>query len=87
METDSAKERILAALLVLSQDHWVISSVPGMITATRQWSDGSQDTVLVLSPEIAYARRDDPSGRLVWHRKGPVGEVVAAAQYLNPPAP
>ena len=87
MTMDSAQERIVAALLVLSPDHWVITPVPGMITATRRWSDGSKGTVLVLSPENAYARRDDPTGRLVWHLKGSAKEIAVAAECLKPPVP
>lgn len=81
----SAQDRIATALGVLAPDQWKITPVPGMLTANRDWSDGSRDTVIVLSPDSTYARRDDHAKNLVWQTRGTVETVVKAAQDLAPP--
>ena len=84
-ETNTAQDRIASALELLAPEQWVITSVPGMVTATRGWSDQSRDTVIVLDPDNAYARRDDHSGNLVWQTRGAVETVTAAIQALPSP--
>ena len=85
MTVHSAQHRIAAALCRLAPDHWEITAMPGMLTAIRLWPDGSVDTVLVLSAEHTYGRRDDGSNRPVWQTLGSVDEVVRATQDLTPP--
>jgi hypothetical protein len=86
MTVHSEQDRIAAALDQLAADQWVITPVPGMvIIATRRWSDESVDTVLILSPENTYGRRDDSAKRFVWRTKGSVEAVLRAAQDLPSP--
>lgn len=86
MTIHNEQERIAAALELLTPDLWVITPVQGMgIIATRQWSDESEDTVLVLSPESTYARRHDAAKRLMWQLKGSIEVVLRAVEDLPPP--
>jgi hypothetical protein len=80
-----AQLRIAAALERLDPEEWAITPIPGAVTSTRQWSDGSVDTVILLSTETAYGHRRDPDGQTVWALKGSVGEVISAALRLAPP--
>ena len=79
------QDPVKAALALLDLDVWSISSVPGVITVVRRWSDNSTDTIVILSPATSYARRDDHRARLVWSAQGTVTEVVPEARDL--PAP
>jgi hypothetical protein len=85
MTVHTAQDRIVAALCRLAADQWKITAVPGMLTAVRLWPDGSVDTVLVLSPEHTFGRRDDGANRLMWQTMGSVDAVVRATQDLAPP--
>lgn len=68
-----------------SDDRWHAVPSPGCLTVTRGWPDGSVDTLIILSSETAYGRRDDSSERQVWAVRGSVQQIVAAAVAL--PAP
>jgi hypothetical protein len=81
----SAQLRIAAALDRLDLEEWVITPITGATTSTRRWSDGSVDTVILLSAETAYGHRRDPAGDTVWALKGSVDEVIDAALGLAPP--
>jgi hypothetical protein len=81
----SAQLRIAAALDRLDLEQWVITPITGATTSTRRWSDGSVDTVILLSAETAYGHRRDPAGETVWTLKGTVDEVIGAALSLAPP--
>jgi hypothetical protein len=84
---NEAQARLVNALVALLDydDRWQITPAPGCLTATRAWPDGSADTLVILSPETAYGRREDPRGRQVWSVRGTVEKIVAAAVDVAPP--
>ena len=86
-EPDSSAdaEDVATALAMLDPDVWHIWSAPGVITIVRRWTDESADTVVLLSANTAYGRRDNAAGRLVWSRRGTATDVVRAV--LDLPAP
>ena len=71
--------------LLEDDDRWRVVPSPGCITVTRGWPDGSVDTLIILSTETAYGRRDDAREHQVWAIKGTVEEIVEAARDV--PAP
>lgn len=77
---------VTEALALLDPNVWHISySTPRMIKVEREWSDGTIDTLVVHSPEIAFAWRQHPVKGLVWRDEGAVGAVAAAVN--DQPAP
>lgn len=84
---DDAQGRLQAALetLLADDDRWRVTPSRGCVTVTRGWPDGSVDTLIILSPETAYARRDDAGNRQVWAVRGTVEQIVTAARDV--PAP
>ena len=68
----------------LDQTQWQHTGMP-VTTLIREWSDGSVDALVVLSPDIAYGRRDNSSKRLVEQKSGKAVEVARFMQRL--PAP
>jgi hypothetical protein len=84
--TGTPPPAVVAALELLDHNVWHISSVPGLITVTRRWPDGSVDTLLMIgSTGNAHGRRDDPSGQPVWKLDGPADTVAAALNALETP--
>lgn len=81
----STQLRIAAALDRLDLEEWVVTPMPGAVTSSRQWSDGSVDTVILLSAETAYGHRRNPAGDTVWALKGSMDEVIGAALSLARP--
>ena len=71
--------------LLENDSQWRVVPSPGCVTVTRGWPDGSVDTLIILSPETAYGRRDDARERQVWAVKGTVEQIVAAARDVPPP--
>jgi len=86
-QASDAQSQLGDALQVLleSDDRWRVVPSPGCLTVTRGWPDGSVDTLIILSPETAYGRRDDSRERQVWAVKGSAEQIVAAARAV--PAP
>lgn len=71
--------------LLEDDDRWRVVPSPGCVTVTRGWPDGSVDTLIILSPETAYGRRDDACERQVWAVRGTVEQIVTAARDVPPP--
>lgn len=86
-EVSDAETRISDALeaLLKKDGTWRVIPSPGCLAVTRGWPDGSADTLIILSPETAYGRREDPGKRQVWQARGSVEEVVAAAREVAAP--
>lgn len=87
MTGNDAQARLVNALVALLDydDRWRVVPSPGCLTVTRAWPDGSADTLIILSPETAYGRREDARRRQVWSVRGTVERIVAAAVDLAPP--
>lgn len=83
----TAQDRLTAVLeaLFASDSRWRIVTSPGCVTITRGWLDGSVDTLIILSPETAHARRDDATGCQVWAAGDTVDKIITAVREL--PAP
>jgi hypothetical protein len=62
-----------------------VIAVPGCLTVTRGWLDGSTDTLIILNPDTAHGVREDIRGRYVWSIRGTVQEIVDAARKLAAP--
>jgi hypothetical protein len=79
---------LIAALesLFESDQRWRPLPMPGGATITRSWDDESVDTVVVLSPDTAYAVRDDPHGREIQRIRGTAREVITAVRAWPPPS-
>lgn len=69
----------------LDPTQWKRIGNPAVTTVAREWSDGSVDTLIVLSPDTAYYRRDDPRLGLVKQDRGNAVEMARFVQHL--PAP
>lgn len=84
---EDAQAQIVDALdeLFEHDDQWSVVPSPGCLTASRGWPDGSVDTLIILSVNIAYGRREDARQRQVWAVRGTVDQV--AALLIDLPAP
>ncbi len=69
----------------LDPDQWTYSGTAVVKTLVRPWPDGSEDTLIVLSPDSAYVRRDDPGKGLVKQERGTAVEMARLIQHV--PAP
>jgi hypothetical protein len=83
----TTQDRLTAVLeaLFVSDSRWRIVPSPGCVTITRGWLDGSVDTLIILSPETAHARRYDAFGCQVWAVGDTVDKIITAVRQL--PAP
>jgi hypothetical protein len=63
---------------------WKRTGLP-VVTMIREWPDGSVDTLIVLSPDTAYGRREDGQQRPMKQERGTANEVARLMQHL--PAP
>jgi hypothetical protein len=71
--------------LLADDASWRVVPSPGCVTVTRGWPDGSVDTLIILSPETAYGRRDNAREQQVWAVRGTAAQVVAAVREVPPP--
>lgn len=69
----------------LDPRQWKRTSTPVMDTVVRAWDDGSVDTLVVLTDELAYGRRDNYRGQAVHRERGAAVETARLMQQL--PAP
>ncbi|MFC4859468.1 hypothetical protein [Actinophytocola glycyrrhizae] len=69
----------------LDPSQWKRTSTPIMDTAVRAWDDGSIDTLVVLTDELAYGQRDNHHGRAVHRERGSAADMAQLMQRL--PAP
>lgn len=69
----------------LDPRHWNRTSTPIMDTLVRARDDGSVDTLVVLTDEVAYGQRDNHCGRAVHRERGPAVDTARLMQHL--PAP
>jgi hypothetical protein len=86
-EVDDARSALVAALEALfEQDQrWRPVPSPGGATITRCWDDGTADTLLILSPDTAYAWREAPDGRELIRIRDTAEVVLAAAGEWTAP--
>lgn len=86
-QPSSAEDRLVAALETLldADDRWRVVPSPGCVTMTRGWPDGSVDTLVLLSPDSAYAVREDSQGRRPWSIRGKLDQIVDQARSLAAP--
>jgi hypothetical protein len=88
-ETDSSDGSFVAELPPylheLDPREWRRTSTPVMDTVIRAWDDGSVDTLVVLSDELAYGQRDNHRGRAVLRERGGAVGMARLMQHL--PAP
>ena len=71
--------------LLTSDEQWHVMAVPGCLTVTRGWLDGSTDTLIILGVDTAHGVREDIRGRHVWSVRGTVQQIVDAARELAAP--
>lgn len=64
---------------------WRVVPSPAGVTLTRGWPDDSADTAIFVSPDTAYAHRENGHGREVWRVRGTARQVADALTEL--PAP
>jgi hypothetical protein len=64
---------------------WRVLPSPAGVTLTRGWTDDSADTVIFVSPDSAYALRENSNGQEVWRIRGTARQVADALAEL--PAP
>ena len=64
---------------------WRVVASPAGVTLTRGWPDDSADIAVIVSPDTAYAQRENGQGREVWSRRGTARQVADALAEL--PAP
>lgn len=69
----------------LDQGQWTRTRTPVMDTLVRAWDDGSVDTLVVLTDELAYGQRDNHHGRAVHRERGAAVETARLMQQLPPP--
>lgn len=66
-------------------DRWHVVPAAGMTTLTRAWPDGTVDTLMLLSPDTAYAFCEDPQGGRPWSMRGTLEQIVGHARALVAP--
>lgn len=86
-QPSSAEDQLVAAMETLldGDDQWRVVPSPGCVTMTRGWPDGSVDTLMLLSPDSAYAVREDPQGEQPWSMRGTLQQIVGHARRLVAP--
>jgi hypothetical protein len=81
----SPAAELLPYLHELDPRQWNRTITPIMDTLVRAWDDGSVDTLVVLTDELAYGQRDNHRGRAVHRERGPAVGTARLMQHL--PAP
>lgn len=83
----SPEDQLVAAMETLldADDRWRVVPSPGCVTMTRGWPDGSVDTLVLLSPDSAYAVREDSQGRRPWSMRGTLELIVGHVRRLVAP--
>src|SRR5690348_11520614 len=80
--------RFIAALETLLQSgEWrPLPGGPKGAMLSRVWGDGTVDTLLILSPDTAYAWREDPNGVEIVKLRGTAEKMIKAAGGWGGPA-
>lgn len=87
-EPPSADDQLTAALeaLFLDDERWMPQPAPSITLVQRSWPDGTVDTLILLSAEIAYGVRRDAQGREPWLMgPGAAEQIIGHARKLLPP--
>lgn len=76
-----------AAVALMGADQgWRVVQAAGCVTATRDWPDGTADTVVLLAAGTGYAVREDSGGRgSPWSVRGSLEYVVNGVLTVLPP--
>ena len=86
-EQNDVRTSLVAALDALFErdEQWTSVPSPGGATLTRSWDDGTADTLVILSPDTAYAWRENANGREIIRLRGTAGKIIGAVSEW--PAP
>lgn len=87
VESSEADDQLRAELapLIAADERWRVMARAGHTHVVRRWQDGTVDTVILLSPDTAYALREDPQGRRPWSMAGTRQQIIDHAQNLAAP--
>jgi hypothetical protein len=88
VEVGRAEDRLGAAAIDLAgaDSRWHVVQTSSCVTATREWPDGTVDTVVLFAAGLGHAAREDPDGgRTLWSVRGSLEDVVR--EVLTVPSP
>lgn len=72
--------------LLQDDERWRVEPTPGVTMVMRGWPDGTVDTLMLLSPDLAYGIRRDPQGGEPWSMgPAPAEHILYHARRLLPP--